>query len=317
MKKIITLILVLTMAFPALFAEDSIELTVGTHNFLFVNSKGDDEAFSAISEIVKKTDIIGCQEMSWGKVRKLAKLTGYNYVKQFGWSPKILTKHKVVAVGFMRQGAKIELPNGKQVWIFNVHLPPAPYGPYEVNQISGIFGGKVFDSSSPDDVESLVERNRAKRIDCLEGRRLLKAIELASKDNIPMFITGDFNEPSHLDWTQAAVDAGNFPVVVKWPASVRMAELGFKDSFRVLNPDPVAVPGFTWSPFEKYQTNVNVKGETIPEPFDRIDFVYYKGDKVTPLETMILGPEGDSGSDIHIPDYSSDHRSVLTKFLLK
>ncbi|MBN2653078.1 MAG: endonuclease/exonuclease/phosphatase family protein [Spirochaetales bacterium] len=313
---VILLGLVVSCSFPAIdgvVASD--EFKVVTHNFLFQNSICEDDAFEAAAELILMGDVVGVQELNSVKARKLARMTGYNLVCPLSdWSSKIFTKHKIVEVGHLGLSVKLELPNGKQLWFVNVHLTPIPYGPYEINNITGIFGAQTFDPSSAEDRADIIARNKARRLEGSTGRNLLKAIEKASADNLTIIVTGDFNEPSHLDWVQASVDAGYFPAVMPWPVSVKMAELGFKDSFREIFPDPAAVPGFTWSPFEKYQTNTNAAGETIPEPFDRIDFIYYNGSSVTPADSQIIGPVGDAGSDIHIEKFSSDHRAVITTF---
>ncbi len=65
---------------------------------------------------------------------------------------------------------------------------------------------------------------------------------------IPLFLTGDFNAPSHLDWTEASV--GSLPhmkYAVDWPVSQAVGDFGFVDTFRAANPDPVADPGRTWT----------------------------------------------------------------------
>ena len=59
-----------------------------------------------------------------------------------------------------------------------------------------------------------------------------------------MFLVGDFNSPSHLDWTEATMKvrpAIKFPV--EWPASKLLADSGFTDSYRAAHPDPVKESG--------------------------------------------------------------------------
>jgi len=36
------------------------------------------------------------------------------------------------------------------------------------------------------------------------------------------------------------------PFVVPWPTSIKMFDLGFKDSYRMKYPDEVSHPGITW-----------------------------------------------------------------------
>ena len=64
---------------------------------------------------------------------------------------------------------------------------------------------------------------------------------------IPTFLTGDFNAPSHLDWTEAAVGLRpHVKYAMPWPVSMAVEAAGFRDAYRELHPDPVADPGLTW-----------------------------------------------------------------------
>ena len=57
--------------------------------------------------------------------------------------------------------------------------------------------------------------------------------------------------------------------MVDWPVSIAMEKAGFKDSFREMNPDPVASPGVTWlADADSLETECRM---------DRIDFIYYQG----------------------------------------
>src|SRR3989304_3257154 len=84
-------------------------------------------------------------------------------------------------------------------------------------------------------------------------------------------MTGDFNPPSHLDWTVevAAVRPDVVIYPVEWPVSKVLADAGLRDSYREAYPDPVAKPGFTWTPGSL---------EEIPdEVHDRIDWALAAG----------------------------------------
>ncbi|PIO70431.1 hypothetical protein TELCIR_07715 [Teladorsagia circumcincta] len=67
-------------------------------------------------------------------------------------------------------------------------------------------------------------------------------------------------------------DHGNW--MVEWPATKIAESMGLKDSFRELYPNVTEVPGYTWSTVNKYLQDWEFN---IPEPQDRIDFIYYKG----------------------------------------
>jgi len=120
-------------------------------------------------------------------------------------------------------------------------------------------------------------------------------------DNIPVFVVGDFNCGSHLDWNKetSAIHDG---LVIDWQTSRLMLDAGFQDSFRVMNPDPLADPGFTWSPLIN---NATVNQNCIR---DRIDFIYYKGQGVLPYYSKTI--------DHHPVFWPSDHGSLVSYFYL-
>ena len=118
-------------------------------------------------------------------------------------------------------------------------------------------------------------------------------------------MVGDFNEPSHLDWTEAAARAGRHPIKVEYPTSTEMAKAGFSDSYRTIFPDEMKNPGITWSPAYK-----------VDDPrthHDRIDFVYFKGKGLEVKDVKILG-ENEENADIVVTPYPSDHRAVVASF---
>jgi hypothetical protein len=129
--------------------------------------------------------------------------------------------------------------------------------------------------------------------------------------NTPVFFTGDFNEPSHLDWTAAAASATprNFDLEVEYPASKRIVDAGMTDSFRAARPDEVNDPGYTWTPgypFPALASN---------EVHDRIDIIYHRGVGVTATEAFTIGPlDGDVSTDLAIVGYNADHRAVVATF---
>jgi hypothetical protein len=132
----------------------------------------------------------------------------------------------------------------------------------------------------------------------------------ALASNAPVFLTGDFNEPSHLDWTQTAANAGlHFGKKVDWPTSHAITNAGLTDAFRQLRPDEVNDHGNTWTPGSP------APNQAANEVFDRIDFVYYSGANVSPLSALTLGYDAnDPDTDIGIQPYPSDHRAVVVNF---
>ena len=184
----------------------------------------------------------------------------------------------------------VEVLPGRFVAIGNVHLPSDPYGPYEIQ-----------DGAS---LAEVLELETSVRLPAIQEQ--LAALPPLAAAGFPTFLTGDFNSPSHLDWT-AAVSAvrPEVPYPVDWPVSRALADAGFRDSYREVHPDPLAVPGFTWTP--------GGPESIADEVHDRIDWVLASG-PATALESTVVGESGGPDVGIGFDPYPTDHRGVLTTF---
>lgn len=60
-------------------------------------------------------------------------------------------------------------------------------------------------------------------------------------DSIPIIVGGDMNSPSHLDWSEKTKNIHN-GLVVPWYSTKVFEDLGFTDSFREKNPNPIKYP---------------------------------------------------------------------------
>ena len=241
-----------------------------------------------------KADIVGLQEI--GKnVPKLAKLLGWNHSGPF------LTRYEIIEEikGISRRpsdGMKVRLPSGQEAYVFNNHLPHPPYQPY---QLLGLTSGYRVYPKINTEAEAIAgaKKTRARFI-----TRLFNQIRALPDQEAPVFVVGDFNEPSHLDWTEAAAKAGRHPMKVEFPTSLMMAKAGFTDSYRTVHPDEMKKPGFTWTPLKK------ADDPTIHH--DRIDYVYFKGKGLKVTDAKVIG-ENKENADIVVTPYPSDHRSVV------
>jgi hypothetical protein len=138
---------------------------------------------------------------------------------------------------------------------------------------------------------SLGASERARRSHCAttrlpEIRAALAGLRPALRAGIPTLLTGDFNTPSHLDWTSAVVGAREqVRYAVPWPVTEAVAAAGFQDAYRSTHPDPVAAPGITWTfgtPFPRLAPDVAV---------DRIDMIHASAG-IRVLDSGIAGPPG-------------------------
>ncbi len=249
-----------------------------------------------------QADIIGIQESTHE-----GKNTATHLADSLGWHSyvyegrTIVTKYPIVDTSASNHGVKIKIDEHHFVWMFNVHLMYCPYEPYQLNGIE--YCGAPILHSADDAIASAI-KSRGKVVDS----NITDIIEVR-KEGYPIFLTGDFNEPSYLDWTEKAVEAGLCKTVVEWPSTKAFSDKGgMKDSYRTFYPDEVKNPGHTWTTLPK--------ATAYKEVLDRIDFVLFSGEKIELKNSQVVGEESPL-SDIGFKDYPSDHRAVLSTFILK
>jgi endonuclease/exonuclease/phosphatase family metal-dependent hydrolase len=241
-----------------------------------------------------KADVVGLQEIG-GNLQKLAGMLGWKYVRK--GSGGIITRLEVAKS--YDGGVRLRLPSGDEVLVFNVHLSHAPYQPYQLLKIP--YANAPFLRTEAEAVAS-AEKSRGHQLTHLF--RTLKAIP---NNTVPTFVTGDFNEPSHLDWTDAAAKAGRHPIKVAYPSSIAMQKAGFTDAWRKQYPDEMKKPGYTWTPLTKV-------GDP-KDHHDRIDFVYFKGEGIAVDKAQVVG-EDKLNAAVVVTPFPSDHRAMVATFRL-
>ncbi|MBT8485577.1 MAG: endonuclease/exonuclease/phosphatase family protein [Phycisphaerae bacterium] len=129
---------------------------------------------------------------------------------------------------------------------------------------------------------------------------------------LPLLVGGDWNCPSHLDWTEDAARIFHFRRALDLPVSRAMAAAGFADAFRVVHPDPVLRPGITWSPLYRGT-------DEKPETADRIDRLYVHGGErprhLHPVAATVI-PRRLEDASVAVADrvFPSDHGGVVVDF---
>ena len=242
-----------------------------------------------LAALIRRTDadVVFLQECGAEKCGAvLAKQLGLHHVQQ-GDDTATLSRLDIDADG------RVAVPGGRRVRMRNLHLYYTPYQPYQVLKIP--YENSKFVSTA----EEAIAEARAAR-----GKEVDDAVASLAKDDL-VIAGGDFNEPSHLDWTAAVAAAGKQPIAVAWPSTKAFADAGFVDAYRAVYPDPLAHPGFTWTP---------TTPPTDPKDHhDRIDFLLVRG--LRPVSVQIVG-ENANNADIVVDPYPTDHRGVVAAFAL-
>lgn len=216
----------------------------------------------------------------------------------------------------------------KTIVAYSAHLDYRNYACYLPRGYCGYSWEKLNERVSS--VDSVLKANLVSRRDEAINAFVSDAKEEISKGNL-IFLGGDFNEPSHLDWQSDTKDLRDHNgLVVDWPCSSILYDNGFIDSYRDIYPDAVSNPGFTFpSDNDKIEVGKLTWAPDADER-ERIDFIYYYPDTRIKLEnSIILGPsrsilknervEDDSDDNFILPlsTWPSDHKAVLSVFVFR
>ncbi|MEC8981310.1 MAG: endonuclease/exonuclease/phosphatase family protein, partial [SAR324 cluster bacterium] len=171
-------------------------------------------------EVIRKSgaDLVGIQENVnreyEDQTPKIAEALGFSYVRhavldsleEFGakgnklrarWTQQAgqstLSRHPITAQSPGGSGIQVELPSVEKVWMFNTHLWHYPYAPYQLMNV-GYYQGDSIDPDTPD--AELQAINSARIAHETEINKVLWDIKSILSSGEPVFLTGDFNEPS-------------------------------------------------------------------------------------------------------------------------
>jgi len=268
-----------------------------------------DRGYEKGIESIRKSgaDVVCFQESSDALATQVASDLGWNRAASGQGSVQIVSRYPITETfrAGIAAGAKIRvsLPDGvaKDIIVFNCHLDFQFYGPYAAH-IPGATTESV-----------LAEENKSKRAGQMTTTAAAMEAWLAKADETPVFLTGDFNGPSHLDWTAARAGDHGGVADLQWPVTITLQKVGMVDSFRALHPDAAKEPGTTWSTIHKES-----------EPQDRIDFIFYKGRSAAPIQSKVwttpventIGTWGSPLGEVPKNTWPSDHAAVVTVFRL-
>src|ERR1700750_2376850 len=168
-------------------APTPLDVRVMTFNIWF---GGDEVDFSKVVEAITaaRADIVGLQEAE-GNTRRIAEALHWPY-----WSDRLHVVSRFPLIDPPEAHGEYVLAQVRPGQVFalaNVHLTSDPYGPYLVRADRSL--------------AQVLANERTTRLP--EIRATLAALAPALRGGIPTFITGDYNTPSHLDWTPAGAAA--------------------------------------------------------------------------------------------------------------
>ncbi|MEZ6094458.1 MAG: sialate O-acetylesterase [Pirellulaceae bacterium] len=290
---------------------------VGFENRAFGGSRLDE-----IADVIKlaQADVVGVQEDCDSD--KLLQALGDEWQRIGSVYSRFPLKQ--ISVDPYLTVVEVELPDRKDVTFVNCHwFPPrGGYGP-DLAQLE-LRANPMVDHSEA------VAKRIIEKCSVPNGARgynaTLQPLRAAIESGKTVILTGDFNEPSHLDWTERYAKEGSdrwvknptgkpLRFAVEWPGSIQLADVGLKDCYRIIHPDEVLHPGITWTP--KYPDNTLGRRPYGDQVLDRIDRVYHSGDCLRPIAAEVVG-EAKAVADLaYSGRWPSDHRAVVITFEYK
>ncbi|MDH4126303.1 MAG: endonuclease/exonuclease/phosphatase family protein [Gammaproteobacteria bacterium] len=239
-----------------------------------------------------------CPATGPSRAPAIAAALGYSFYEQQQqnealWANAILSRYPIAASTGNDLGVVIHVA-GRRVAMFGIHLTDYPYQPYQLLGIE--YNGAPF----LDTAEAAIAAATAARGPGLE----LLLADLASLADVDaVFVGGDFNEPSHRDWSEQAAAIGRHPAAVQFPTVRRLESIGFIDTFRAAFPDEIEKPGYTWTPL--------TSADAADDHHDRIDYILVRAAGARIESAAVVGEQRPQ-ADIVVTPWPSDHRAVVT-----
>jgi hypothetical protein len=269
-------------------------------------------------------DLVGVQEC--GAVEPLLRELGPGW-GGFGTGRSVYTGaivsrfplEQLVTKDFLT-AARVALPGGRRVVLVNTHWWPRPNGGV------GLIQKRLREDAIPADLDQF-EAGILVASDASSGprgyRHTLEVLRSHLQAGEDVILTGDFNESSHLDWTQRAAVTGldrwvenptGRPLRFKiaWKGSTLLAKLGLRDAYRTAFADEVAKPGITWTP--PYPAGTPGRRPYSDQVLERIDLIYFAGGGLELVRAGVVGESEETCEIVRPGPWVSDHRTVIAEF---
>ena len=264
--------------------------------------------------------------------RLLAALAGKGkkYYSFFSQGSGLLSRYPITdsAVIFSDNGEICKLianVHGREVAVYSAHLDYLNYAVYLPRGYDGVTWKKM--PAPCTSLDTIMASNLASKRD--EGiAAFIKAADQDLREKRLVFLGGDFNEASHLDWTAATKDLfDHHGMIVPWTCSEMLLGKGYKDSYRVRYPSPEKNPGFTFPADNKAVEVKKLAWAPDADERERIDYIYFYPDKKLSLrKSIVVGPSGsivrnqreeDKSNDkflLPTGTWPTDHKGILSVF---
>lgn len=194
--------------------------------------------------------------------------------------------------------------HGHRVAVYTAHLDYLNDAYYNVR---GYDGSTWKEIPIPQTVLEVLQVNDASLRDDAIRCFLAEAKKDIAEGTI-VILGGDFNEPSHLDWTRGTKDLFDHNgLIVPWTVPLLLDNNGFVDTYRELYPDVVDYPGFTFPADNPLLPVSRLTWAPKADERERIDYVFcHPHPSLRLKDAVIFGPRGSIVRSKRVPEQSKD-----------
>lgn len=337
-KKILFCILVIVLSNSA-YPQTGKSITVLQWNIWQEGTMVQGGYESIVNEIARlKPDFVTLSEVrNYNKTRfndriiKSLQAKGVTYYSFYSYDSGILSRHPLTdsATIFPEKddhGSLYKLTtevSGRKIALYSGHLDYLNCAYYNVKGYDGSTWKPIL---PPRTVEEVLTVNvSSQRDDAIKA--FIADATKSINAGYAVILGGDFNEPSHLDWTHATKDLfDHHSMVIPWTVSNLLFQNGFSDAYRQHYPNAATHPGFTY-PVNNPAVPVNkLTWAPNADERERIDFIYFSNKDFKVMEAKVYGPDSsikrskrtnDQTKDSYLSHrgiWPSDHKGVWVKF---
>lgn len=253
---------------------------------------GDVVDFASVPAAIEAADadVVALQE-AYGNTCKVADAVGWAYCDP---RTQTLSRYPLITPDDPTGHEVIVAPREGEVFgVVNLHLPSAPFGPNLAAQ--GL------------SADELIAKEKG-RLRALEP--VMDAANRMQELQVPVVVLGDFNAPSHRDWTEETDGVRDHVSPVQWPVSQAVEDAGFVDAYRTIYPDAVEYPGLTWPAARPKAGSYNPA--LAGKPADRIDMTFVS-EAIEVEGVELVGESASELTDIPVDPWPTDHRAVVSQ----
>lgn len=287
-----------------------------------------DADFVMLSEVRNYHDTRFCDRITASLQEK-----GKTYYSFYSYDSGLLSKYPIIdsTTIFPENGDHGSIyklvadVHGQEVAVYTAHLDYLNCTYYDVKGYDGCTWEKL-DAPLTNMDSILCKNTTSQRNDAI--RLFIKDAQKEQAKGRLIFLGGDFNEPSHLDWIEATKDSADHQgLVIPWTVTSLLTENGYADAYRTYYPDPVQYPGYTY-PANNTDIDINKLSWAMDaDERERIDYIFFHPRKGLSLKQVkVYGPQGfikqgkrtsEISADPNImplKSWPSDHKGVIAEF---